>query len=59
MVKISPSNAGGVDSIPGPEITVPYAVECSQLQKVTYCMTPSMNHFQNNKIIETKQMSDF
>ena len=30
MVKISPSNAGGVDSIPGPEITVPYAVECSQ-----------------------------
>ena len=23
MVKIRPSNAGGVDSIPGPEITVP------------------------------------
>lgn len=30
VVKIPPSNAGGVDSIPGPEITVPYAVECSQ-----------------------------
>ena len=30
MIKIPPSDAGGVDSILGPEITVPYAVECSQ-----------------------------